>query len=58
MLAEIKLNVIKVQSLRFKASIDSYINRKKFISVNNVLIKDNEMEEGIKKSKNSVEYTI
>ena len=55
-LAKTKLNTIEV--LISKAVIDSYSNHDKFVSVNNVLRKYNEMQEKTKNSENSVEYAI
>ena len=54
----VKENQHKKKVLIFKVLIDSYISHDEFVSVNNVLIKYNEMKEEIKTPKNSVEYTI
>ena len=51
-----KLNTIEV--LISKALIDLYISHHKFVSVNNVLRKYNEIKEEMKKPETSVEYTI
>ena len=56
LLAKTKLNIIEV--LISKASINSYINHKEIVSVNNVLMEYNEMKEEIRNPKNAVKYTI
>ena len=56
LLGKDKLNTIGV--LISKAGIDSWISYDKFISVNNVLRKYNEMKEEIKNPETSVEYII
>ena len=56
LLGKDKLNTIGV--LISKAWIDSWISYDKFISVNNVLRKYNEMKEEIKNPETSVEYII
>ena len=56
LLGKDKLNTIEV--LISKALINSYISYDEFVSVNNVLRKNNEMKEETKNSEFSVEYTI
>ena len=55
LLGKDKLNTIEV--LISKALIESYISHDEFVSIN-VLREYNEMEEEIKNSETSVEYTI
>ena len=55
-LGKYKLNTMEV--LISKDLIDSYISQEKFISVNNVLIKYNEMKNKIRNSEISVEYIV
>ena len=55
MLAISKLNVIEI--LISKALSDSYISRKEFVSIIDVLKEYSETKEEIKNPKTSVEYT-